>query len=269
VNLGARILFGKLKDSDKDGVPDKYDECPTVWGLPQFNGCPDTDRDGIPDKKDECPNVPGLAKFNGCPDTDGDGIPDKEDACPFAAGSAKMHGCPDRDNDGIADKDDACPDKAGLAQFHGCPDTDGDGIPDNEDQCPEIPGPASNHGCPPPPPPAAETVPITTPIFFEFARTEVAISSYPVLETAIKKMKEDPQALIVIHGHADATGRAAANKVLSMRRAAAVKKQLVKLGADPKRVKIVAHGSKDPAASNATPEGRAQNRRAVMNFSVD
>jgi outer membrane protein OmpA-like peptidoglycan-associated protein len=268
LNVGVRVLFGKLKDTDGDGIPDKRDKCPTVWGLVQFNGCPDTDKDGIQDSEDNCPTVAGIAKFHGCPDTDGDGIMDKEDACPFIAGPAKLHGCPDRDGDGIADKDDACPDKFGLAEFRGCPDTDGDGIPDNDDQCPEVAGPASNHGCPVPPP-VVDAVPISTPIFFDLNKTSVAVSSYPVLEVAIKKMSAEPTTIIIVSGHADATGHAGPNQRLSVRRAAAVKAQLVKLGGDPTRIKIVGHGSKEPAASNDTPEGRAQNRRAVIHLNVE
>ena len=67
-------------DTDGDGIPDHLDECPTVPGLPQFNGCPDTDGDGIPDHLDECPDVPGPKENNGCPwpDRDGDGVPDGE-----------------------------------------------------------------------------------------------------------------------------------------------------------------------------------------------
>ncbi|MEK6452023.1 MULTISPECIES: outer membrane beta-barrel protein, partial [unclassified Myroides] len=38
---GIRFQFGG-KDSDGDGILDKYDECPDVPGLAEFNGCPDT-----------------------------------------------------------------------------------------------------------------------------------------------------------------------------------------------------------------------------------
>ncbi|MES2701219.1 MAG: thrombospondin type 3 repeat-containing protein [Bacteroidota bacterium] len=266
-NFGVRFLFGKARDSDKDGIPDKKDKCPYVMGLPQFLGCPDTDKDGIPDDQDSCAKIAGLVQFHGCPDSDNDGIPDKTDECPYQAGPARFHGCPDRDGDGIPDKEDICPDKAGTAQYHGCPDTDGDGIPDNEDQCPEVAGTADNHGCPPPPPPA-ETTPLETPILFEVNRTVVAEVSIPVLETAIKKLNEDPNGVIVIDGYTDITGTKAYNKKLSMRRALAVKKKLVGMGADPKRIKVVGHGPKYPAASNKTPEGRQQNRRAVMKLKV-
>ncbi|GAA4464433.1 hypothetical protein GCM10023093_14750 [Nemorincola caseinilytica] len=265
---GVRFLFGKPKDTDGDGIVDRKDKCPDVWGVAMFQGCPDTDKDSVQDSEDSCRTVPGLRKFNGCPDSDNDGIPDKNDECPYQAGPASLRGCPDRDGDGIADKYDVCPDKPGLAQYKGCPDTDGDGLPDNEDQCPEVPGPATNNGCPPPPPPPVD-IPLSTPILFETNKTVVHEASVPVLETAVKTLGNDAQGIIVIHGHADSRGRAAYNKELSRKRAQAVKSKLVKMGADPKRIKIVAHGESDPTASNATDEGRAENRRAVMRLSVD
>lgn len=267
-NVGVRFLFGKLRDTDEDGIPDKKDKCPEVWGLAQFNGCPDTDKDGIQDSEDTCRTIPGLAKFNGCPDSDGDGIPDKDDDCPYQAGPVSLKGCPDRDGDGIADKNDLCPDKPGLAQYKGCPDTDGDGLPDNEDQCPEVAGPASNNGCPLPPPPVVE-IPLSTPILFETNKTVVQETSKPVLETAMKTLKDDPNSIIIIHGHADARGTNSYNLKLSLRRALSVKKQLIAMGADGKRIKVMAHGEKDPVASNKTADGMAENRRAVMRLNVE
>ncbi len=269
INLGLRFFFGKAKDSDGDGIPDKDDWCPHVYGLSQFHGCPDTDGDGIPDNEDSCVKVPGIMKFHGCPDSDGDGIPDKEDACPYAPGPAQYHGCPDRDGDGIIDKDDLCPDKAGLAQFHGCPDTDGDGIPDNEDQCPTVAGPADNHGCPyPPKPPVVEETKVSTPILFETNKTVIHHSSYPVLDEAVKLLNEDKSSYIIVDGYTDITGKVNYNKALSLKRANAVKAHLVKLGINAKRIKVVGHGANAPAASNDTEEGRMENRRAVMHLNV-
>jgi outer membrane protein OmpA-like peptidoglycan-associated protein len=267
-NVGVRFLFGKPKDTDEDGIPDRKDKCPEVWGIEQFQGCPDTDKDGIQDSEDSCRTIPGLAKFHGCPDSDSDGLPDKDDECPYQAGPISLKGCPDRDGDGIADKYDLCPDKPGLAIYKGCPDTDGDGIADNEDQCPEVAGPASNNGCPPPPPPVKE-IPLSTPILFETNSTNVSESSIPVLEIGVKTLNDDAKSLIIIHGHADSRGTDAYNKQLSMRRAQAVKAKLVKMGANPKRIKVIAHGEKDPVASNDTQDGMAENRRAVMRLNVE
>lgn len=271
INAGVRIYFGKPKDTDGDGIPDKRDKCPTVKGLEQFDGCPDTDGDGIQDKDDECPTIKGLAQFHGCPDTDGDGIPDKDDDCPMVKGLAQFHGCPDTDGDGIPDKDDACPTVKGLAQYHGCPDTDGDGVPDNEDKCPTEAGPASNNGCPlpPPPPPPVETTPevkIATPILFDLNKTVIKKSSYAALDQAIADLKANPKAIVVIDGYADATGKSIYNKKLSAKRAEVVKAYLRKHGVSPRRIKIKAHGEKSPVADNKTKDGRAQNRRVELNI---
>ena len=60
-------------------------------------------------------------------------------------------------------------------------------------------------------------------------------------------------AMIVIDGHADASGPAAGNVRLSMRRARLVRDQLIAIGVDPSQIIISAFGS----------EGRRQARVAV------
>jgi hypothetical protein len=58
----VEFAFGKAKDEDGDGVPDKKDKCPgTPPGVAvDENGCPlDRDGDGVPDYKDDCPDQPG------------------------------------------------------------------------------------------------------------------------------------------------------------------------------------------------------------------
>jgi hypothetical protein len=50
------------------------DACP-VFGLAALKGCPDTDKDGVADKDDKCPTVAGPKKMQVVlPDTDGDGV---------------------------------------------------------------------------------------------------------------------------------------------------------------------------------------------------
>lgn len=73
-------------DTDKDGVPDYMDKCPSIAGSSAMNGCQDKDKDGVSDPNDTCPDVPGDARFKGCPDSDGDGVQDSQDKCPNAAG---------------------------------------------------------------------------------------------------------------------------------------------------------------------------------------
>lgn len=164
---GIEFSFGKVKDGDLDGVPDRLDECPDTPAGVQVDekGCPiDTDGDGVADYVDDCPEVAGPASLKGCPDKDGDGIADKDDECPDVAGLAKLKGCPDSDNDGIADKNDECPDtpEGYKVDDKGCPiDTDGDGIVDEEDECPTVAGIPEEKGCPKKEPELV-IVPVTT-----------------------------------------------------------------------------------------------------------
>ena len=68
-------------DSDRDGVSDAEDKCPSQAGLAKYEGCPipDTDEDGINNEEDKCPTQKGLAKYAGCPVpySDADGINDE------------------------------------------------------------------------------------------------------------------------------------------------------------------------------------------------
>ncbi|MBZ0314889.1 MAG: thrombospondin type 3 repeat-containing protein [Anaerolineae bacterium] len=141
------------EDSDGDGLPDSVDQCPTVPGPRENNGCPtdpDTDGDGLPDSADSCPTVAGPRENGGCPtdpDTDGDGLPDSADSCPTVAGPRENGGCPVTPTDPTG------------GSVPTTPDSDGDGVNDSDDACPSVPGDPSNGGCPRP---EIEPVPMPT-----------------------------------------------------------------------------------------------------------
>lgn len=135
-------------DTDKDGLVNRQDNCPTEAGPVATGGCPDTDLDGVVDSEDACPAEAGLAALGGCPDNDADGIANKDDKCPDAAGPVAAMGCPDTDADGVVDVEDECPEIAGLKDLQGCPDADGDGVPDAKDKCPQTAGSLRLQGCP-------------------------------------------------------------------------------------------------------------------------
>lgn len=265
---GLTIKFGG-KDTDGDGIYDKDDACPEVPGLAQFNGCPDSDGDGIEDAKDDCPNEAGLAEFNGCPDTDGDGVPDNQDACPTVAGLKALAGCPDADGDGVADKDDECPNEAGPAENKGCPwkDTDGDGVLDKDDQCPNEPGTVANNGCPE----VAPTEEImkqlneyARTILFDTGKATFKKESLQTLASMNAIFKEYPKADFYIDGHTDSVGSSQSNKLLSERRANAVRDWLVANGIDQERLTARGFGEEQPIDSNKTAGGRTNNRRVEV-----
>jgi opacity protein-like surface antigen len=71
VFVGVNYYFGKLKDTDQDGVPDRADICADTprGALVGERGCPlDSDEDGIYDGLDKCPQTPPgtTVDVNGC-----------------------------------------------------------------------------------------------------------------------------------------------------------------------------------------------------------
>jgi outer membrane protein OmpA-like peptidoglycan-associated protein len=109
---------------------------------------------------------------------------------------------------------------------------------------------------------------ISAPILFEVNKTVIQKTSEPTLDEAVRLLNQDKTSYIIVDGYTDISGRPAYNKVLSVKRAKAVKKKLEDMGVDPKRIKIEGHGSKDPVGDNKTLEGRKENRRAVMHLNV-
>lgn len=297
-SLGLIVNLGKLKDSDNDGVADKYDkcpntpagvkvdeagcpldqdkdgvadyldECPAMAGVPALKGCPDKDADGIADKEDRCPDVAGLMTLQGCPDADADGVADMDDKCPGTKAGYKVDatGCPmDGDGDGVINEEDDCPTLKGLPYLKGCPDGDNDGIADKDDRCPNERGVAANKGCPEVPKEVLVQVnKIAEKIFFETGSDKLKGMSASRLDDLAGILKQYPSAKLTIEGHTDNTGDPQKNMVLSQKRCDSVKNYLSSKGVDPNRMTATGYGDTRPVADNKTSDGRAKNRRVEL-----
>ncbi|MEZ4601579.1 MAG: OmpA family protein [Syntrophotaleaceae bacterium] len=228
----------------------------------------DSDGDGVTDDLDKCPGTPrGVAvDANGCPlDSDGDGVTDDLDQCPGTPKGVPVDakGCPlDSDGDGVTDDIDECPGtpQGAPVDAKGCPlDSDGDGVPDYRDKCPNtIKGmPVDETGC---------DLKLTLHINFDLDKAEIK----PEFKDEVRKAAEFVQAnpnvpYILIAGHTDSLGSDAYNQKLSLRRAEAVREALIKdYGLDGERLKVRGYGETTPVATNATPEGRYENRRVEL-----
>lgn len=202
-------------------------------------------------------------------DKDNDGIVDEKDECPDAPGEITLAGCPDTDKDGIADKNDKCIDVAGTAKYNGCPvpDTDGDGIDDEEDKCPATPGKPANNGCPEIKQDVVKKIAVAAKsIYYMSGKDIIQKVSYPKLDVVVKVLKADTALQISIEGHTDNKGNAVANLKLSVKRAQAVRNYLIKKGIGANRIAAQGFGDAKPIASNATPAGRAKNRRVELHL---
>ena len=242
-SASINFRFGN-NDRDKDGIKDKDDACPDVFGLAQFQGCPDTDGDGIADKDDNCPEVAGPVENNGCPwpDTDNDGVLDKDDACPSVAGPAENKGCPwpDTDKDGILDKDDKCPNEYGLAKYDGCPKPKDVTAKETSDELKDI--------------------------LFNFGKATLRPESTAKLDAAANLIKTDGGTYLLV-GHTDKKGSDAVNLRLSKQRAAAVVAALEARGVSADALKSKGVGSAEATMPvTATDAERLVDRKVEVKY---
>ena len=192
-----------------------------------------------------------------------------ESLCPGTpAGIAvDADGCPlYSDADAVPDYLDKCPDTpAGVAvDAVGCPlagaaDADADGVADGDDHCADTPAGVrvDTRGCPL----AGERIAIVTNINFDFDRAAVRDDVKPRLSRVIELLKEMPDLDVQIVGYTDDIGSLQYNLALSVRRAESVRNYIVTRGVESARLSVAGRGKSDPLVSNATPQGRAVNRR--------
>ena len=98
-------------------------------------------------------------------------------------------------------------------------------------------------------------------IFFETGKSVLTPQSHTELDKLTVILKESPTMRIEISGHTDNTGSATINDRLSLERARAVLSYLTGQGVEATRIESKGFGSSQPIETNATPAGRAANRR--------
>ncbi|SDX73514.1 OmpA family protein [Allochromatium warmingii] len=86
----------------------------------------------------------------------------------------------------------------------------------------------------------------------------------PSLERLAELLNAHPQLTARIEGHTDSIGGIALNQTLSLKRAEAVRQALIARGVAAERLTAEGLGPARPIATNATPDGRGQNRRVEV-----
>ena len=197
----------------------------------------------------------------------------------------------DTDGDGRADDVDRCPDEPedvdGFQDEDGCPDpdNDGDGVAAINDKCPSEPesfdGVQDEDGCPESGPAAVATTPGATPagslavlgprgielgqpVVFATGKAVIDPASFPTLDAVAGILTRQPSLRIEVGVHSDSMGSSAANQALTEARARAVVDYLVRKGIRANRLSSIGYGETKPIADNATPAGRAANRRVEL-----
>jgi len=236
--IGLEEKIDRLdKDSDNDGVPDRFDkeentpEGAKVWGSGE---AVDLDNDGVPDINDQEPNTPPGAKVDPntgmAEDEDGDGVPDILDLSPNTDPKYMVNhqGIP------IMSKDAST----------NIVNNKGDNIVTN------IGGNISGGG-----------------IFFlpaVFFATDID-EPYPThlvdLQNVAEAMKYNPNIKLQVIGNADLRNSDKYNLRLAQRRADNVKKILVKFGVAASRLITKTNGERVPIITGSSPMHLQANRR--------
>lgn len=101
-------------------------------------------------------------------------------------------------------------------------------------------------------------------VTFAYDRADVQPQFQPVLNDVAKVLKDYPSTYIDVYGHTDSDGSDTYNQGLSERRAQSVAGYLSTQGVQSARVATRGFGETQPIASNATAEGKGQNRRVEI-----
>lgn len=99
---------------------------------------------------------------------------------------------------------------------------------------------------------------------FNTNESTIKTSANSVLDSVALVAKEYDKTRLQVVGYTDSTGNDKINQPLSERRAAAVANYLALRGVQGSRISSYGAGSSNPIASNATTEGKAQNRRVEI-----
>ncbi len=101
-------------------------------------------------------------------------------------------------------------------------------------------------------------------VLFAFNKAELSTQAAPRLDKLANFLKQFPDRKLLIEGYTDSVGGDSYNQELSDRRAQAVRDALVQRGVETRRITARGYGKAYPVADNASPEGRAMNRRVEI-----
>lgn len=290
LQLTGNVMSFVPKDSDNDGVLDKYDHCKKTLakyaGKVDVNGCPvDSDRDGVFDVDDRCPTEKGLPSMGGCPE--------KIDTAAAIdwKNTGTLNGNPELTPDTIKKKNPEGNPETNVKG--GDKNTTSTGTGNNKaDAGKSTVKNKKDKGNKAQPKKSVKTKKKVEPVVEPEEEvsnvsikdvpkeeiTEKSTTRYPVnsfeltpeykksLSLLIQYLKSDKTIKIRLEGHTDQSGPADFNMILSVKRANAVKKYMVSKGVYSYQIEVKGMGETNPKYPEDTEEGKEKNRRVEIIF---
>jgi outer membrane protein OmpA-like peptidoglycan-associated protein len=101
-------------------------------------------------------------------------------------------------------------------------------------------------------------------VLFDSDSSALAPGAHGRLDQLADSLNRHPDTDLIVKGHTDGSSDDGYNQTLSEQRADAVRRYLIGGGVSPARITSVGFGESMPLATNATAEGRQQNRRVEI-----
>lgn len=101
-------------------------------------------------------------------------------------------------------------------------------------------------------------------VYFEYDSSEVRAEYRPVVEAHGGYLAANSNTIVTLEGHADERGSREYNLALGERRAQAVQKQMVLLGASAAQIRTVSYGEERPANPGHEESAYGENRRVEI-----
>ncbi len=102
-------------------------------------------------------------------------------------------------------------------------------------------------------------------VYFDYDSAVVKPEFAPLLTRFANYLKANRQRKLTVEGHTDERGGSEYNLALGQRRAEAVGRSLVQLGAQPSQIEAVSFGKEKLAVAGSDETANAKNRRAEIN----
>ena len=104
---------------------------------------------------------------------------------------------------------------------------------------------------------------------FDERGTELTQAGAERVRAIARTLQQYPKERVIVKGHTDGVGEQRASQRLSEDRADSVRNLLIAEGVAPSRITALGLGASLPTATNATAEGRQQNRRIELELRPD